>query len=743
MRMTLLQRLLPRAASGWWRCMVAALIFSGWLPPAQPGSFGSDGYVTIVSFVNDGSNRCIAQISQVPAYYIPYAPSYWRGMLITGESPDTLGCTKVDDSQLPPGMLGPAFFFNDAADDISTLQLQAQFREGERLHGSDQFVIQILRAGKVIREIASSGTGAEIRLDRESVALDAGVAYTIRQTRAPGSHSPATHYVSTLVCENRTGRGGPMRVADGSEAQITPLKDHTIHCSFRFAPRAPMLQMMLKTLGGTKVFTVEGLSNASSLNRGGGYRIGTNAEGKPVSGAVVPLDEIDKRVDLRIRSGHAWVWQQVQCFSADAESSTAPLRHFGEMVDDVLMIPASEVRGAADIWCTLEANYIGVNISGQVLMDIGIDAGIPHDAVRNGGESGLQGMEVALTNCAGQRHDLTVTRSDGTFRLDAAHLQTDQDVCVELPLPGAFQLVSLDVGNSPAWIDTNVPFTQLRWVHRASRGHSGLVFGVAPVSTLSAGGLLQLAPDDAMTQAFIYTNGSEASVTFQLEQSEADKRAGWVQLLYEDPTCDGLLQPDHALIAGPLPAGPGGRICLIAKVIGPPASGQGMQLRSRLAVREVLETPTLAGLQRVQELHSKMFTLVAEQGLSLRKEWRKVLRCPPSPEVSIVDPTGYSTIGVARPGESVEYRLTYKNPGAAPVRNVMLHDAVPAYTHFESAHCLRTPPTGISACAVTVQPLPGAESGAIAWSLLDDGSSQPGLGPNAGGSVSFCLRVQQ
>ncbi len=88
---------------------------------------------------------------------------------------------------------------------------------------------------------------------------------------------------------------------------------------------------------------------------------------------------------------------------------------------------------------------------------------------------------------------------------------------------------------------------------------------------------------------------------------------------------------------------------------------------------------------------------------------------------------------IARPGDYLIYTITYSNPGGAPLSNIVIQDATPAWTLFDSATCA-SPGAGITGCTLT-QPASGA-AGAVSWTLAG------ALAPGGSGSVSYRVRVE-
>jgi uncharacterized repeat protein (TIGR01451 family) len=115
---------------------------------------------------------------------------------------------------------------------------------------------------------------------------------------------------------------------------------------------------------------------------------------------------------------------------------------------------------------------------------------------------------------------------------------------------------------------------------------------------------------------------------------------------------------------------------------------------------------------------------VAGAGLTLMKSVRNVTQGGVA-----------GTANTARPGDVLEYMITYANTASTTVMMVVISDNTPAFTNFSVAGCGLPLPAALTSCAVTVQPMVGV-GGNIQWKLT-------GL-LNAGqtGNVTFRVTVQ-
>lgn len=199
-------------------------------------------------------------------------------------------------------------------------------------------------------------------------------------------------------------------------------------------------------------------------------------------------------------------------------------------------------------------------------------------------------------------------------------------------------------------------------------------------------------------------------VTFTAARSPEASAAGWTHVLYRDLNANGQIDPGDPVLDGAFTVAEREQLALVAKVFVPVAAPFGardvLTLRAEFVLSEDTATTVL--------LRTDTTTVGAEAtaGLTLAKQVDK---------------------DRVRPGETLSYTLTYTNQGAAPLREVVIHDATPAYTHFVSA-AAGPLPNGLSAVTVTA---PGAgEAGALRWTFTGE------LAPGASGAVTFTVRVE-
>jgi uncharacterized repeat protein (TIGR01451 family) len=92
------------------------------------------------------------------------------------------------------------------------------------------------------------------------------------------------------------------------------------------------------------------------------------------------------------------------------------------------------------------------------------------------------------------------------------------------------------------------------------------------------------------------------------------------------------------------------------------------------------------------------------------------------------------TSNTARPNDILEYSITYTNTSSGLLSTIVITDATPAFTLYQSAACTTPAPGNITSCAVTAQPAFNG-AGSVVWTL---GGSLLSAGT---GTVTYQVRV--
>jgi uncharacterized repeat protein (TIGR01451 family) len=276
----------------------------------------------------------------------------------------------------------------------------------------------------------------------------------------------------------------------------------------------------------------------------------------------------------------------------------------------------------------------------------------------------------------------------------------------------------------------------LTWATAASS--NGIDFGDVPPSLFGASGAKTGVPGSGVSYAHTFTAGTAGTVVFTIPSTSASPaNPNWSQLIYADPTCSGALQPGATLLFPPAGTGQalnaGENACVIVQQLIPADAPQGAtnQVDVRADFTFAAATPSLSATYSLADV-----TTVGSAALDLKKEVRNV-----------TTNGAFGANNQARPGDVLEYRITFTNNAAAPITDLAISDTTPAYSTFLSADTAPLP-ASLTAC-VKNTPANPAPAPAVACSAIQAASGTGPikwtftgpLDPGASGSVTFQVTV--
>lgn len=373
-------------------------------------------------------------------------------------------------------------------------------------------------------------------------------------------------------------------------------------------------------------------------------------------------------------------------------------------------VRAGVAVAAADLSDQDVGLFNGSRISGIVFRDDGTGAGVANDGAPQGAEAAVVAARVRLTSaaCAGGPCDSALTDGAGAFAL-----------WLPAATAGAVQVVET---NPVAWLSTGAtvgttggtytrPTDAIAFTAGVGVVYTGLAFGDVPANQLVAAGAQAGPPGGVLFYPHTFTAGSAGTVTFSLTRAPSPSIPGWSADLFRDLDCDGTVDAGEPLLTAPVAATTGQTLCLVLRHTIPSGAPGGAQETVTIGAGfdYVNAAPALAS----SVVLGDVTTAIAGGGLQIVKS---------------VDVT------TARPGDTIQYTITYTNPGADPLTSIVIQDATPAFTVFDSASCGGLG-NGLAGCGVTTAPASGG-TGSVVWTL------NGALAPGGSGTVTFRVRVQ-
>jgi uncharacterized repeat protein (TIGR01451 family) len=243
------------------------------------------------------------------------------------------------------------------------------------------------------------------------------------------------------------------------------------------------------------------------------------------------------------------------------------------------------------------------------------------------------------------------------------------------------------------------------------------------VNTFLTDGAQTGVPGTTVLYTHVFNAGLTGTVSFATTDIPSPNIAGWTNSIFRDTNCNGVLDgaEGSSTLTGSVAVAPGSQVCLVIKSSIPAAAPYN-------ALDNITVTATFTPTVGPNILYTRQdITTVGSTsgaGLTLTKTVRNVTQGGAA-----------GTTNTARPGDVLEYIITYSNAASTSVMTVVISDNTPAFTNFTTAACGTPLPAALTACAVTILPMVGA-GGNIQWTLTGS------LNPGQSGTVAFTVTVQ-
>jgi len=373
-------------------------------------------------------------------------------------------------------------------------------------------------------------------------------------------------------------------------------------------------------------------------------------------------------------------------------------------------IRAGVVVGAVDVSGLDFGLWHGGRVAGVVHRDDGGAGGTANDGARQGGEAAVAGVRVRLASaaCAGGACDSALTDGAGAFALwfpDAAVGAAAEMREVD---PAGW----LSTGGGPG--TTGGAYARgpdaVTFMPAAGAVSTGVAFGDVPANALQPNGARAGIPGAVVVHPHVFTAGSAGTVSFTLSQSPSPAIPGWSATLVQDLDCDSGLDAGEPVVAAPLAVSAGQTLCLLVRHQIPAGAPDGAV--EAVAIDAGFDYTNAAPALAASVTASDVTTVSGGGALEVVKT------------VDLVS---------ARSGDVLTYTITYRNLGADPVSAIVIQDATPPWTTFDSAAC-GTLGAGLGGCGLTSAPALGG-TGAVAWTMTGS------LAPGGQGTVTFRVRV--
>jgi uncharacterized repeat protein (TIGR01451 family) len=354
--------------------------------------------------------------------------------------------------------------------------------------------------------------------------------------------------------------------------------------------------------------------------------------------------------------------------------------------------------------------FHGSLVSGTVFKDTGTGvAGTANNGVLDSGETGVSAVSVRATDGGSTVYDTAQTASDGSYTLFIAPGATT--VAVIKTNPAKYISTGAQVGATGGSYNRS---TDTLTFTKAGEGlFTGINFGIVPVNTFAGDQAQQGLPGAVLFYPHTFAPGTAGQITFTTLSTASPTAVNFTRVLYQDTNCNGVIDAGEPVISGAVSITAGTNFCLVVKEMIP--NGAPFNATDNATITASFTytnaTPALAATYTVRDLST--VGTPSNAGLRLEKSVDKA---------------------TALPGTNLTYTVTFMNDSSAPLSNLKINDATPAFTTFVSATCPGTLPNNLTGCSV-VAPAAGA-TGDIQWTFTGI------LGPAQTGTVVFVVKIQ-
>ncbi len=354
----------------------------------------------------------------------------------------------------------------------------------------------------------------------------------------------------------------------------------------------------------------------------------------------------------------------------------------------------------------------GTMLTGRSFNDNGAAGGTANDGIINGGEVGLAGGQIRLTDAAGTTtYDSTVSGASGDFSLFVPSSLA----------PGA-QLKVIEV-NASGYLSTggnpgNTGGTYDRATDAITFTYLGTNYQALQFGNVAENNFLNDSQQTGLPGSFVlhshtFVANSAGQLSFSMVGVPNPSLSGWTPVMYLDANCNAQVEPTEQPMVAPLSVVAGQQICILIKDSIPltaPFNAQ-HQITITAEFQYAGANPPL----------SRTFTRTA----------LTIVGNPSSAGLTLAKSVDKQT---ALPGETLIYTITYSNNSSEPLNNIVVFDSTPAFTSFLSATAGALP-ANLSAVIISS---PGVgNSGPIQWNFTGT------LAPGQTSTVTFSVLVSQ
>ncbi|WP_283598323.1 GEVED domain-containing protein [Photobacterium phosphoreum] len=379
-------------------------------------------------------------------------------------------------------------------------------------------------------------------------------------------------------------------------------------------------------------------------------------------------------------------------------------------------------------------------LSGFVFEDNGAGgATAAHDGVIDGDEIGLGNFTVNVTfNDAGvtgvNSGDVIatdITSGNGSYQFEIGVDFANKNLLLNvIKQANWIDISESDVSIVPQVTSSAVIDSEMTVNANAGDNITELNFGKVKEPRMEPDNFTEAEPGKPVLFEHKFTAATAGTVDFSIiNEMTEPANDDWSSSLYLDNDCNGIIDGADVVITAAIPVSGNTAICLLSKVFVPANASLNAQYNYEIEANMVFEDSIGTG-HGVTRLVLDSDTVRATYSGAGELKLEKTVQ-------NITQSSAASASNTGKPGDVLEYVITYSNIGSGPIKEITVFDTTPAFSLLNTAVDCSGVPASLACAVSTPNGMNSAGyQGEVKWILTNE------LQPGESGTVSYQVVIE-
>ncbi len=379
-------------------------------------------------------------------------------------------------------------------------------------------------------------------------------------------------------------------------------------------------------------------------------------------------------------------------------------------------------------------------LSGFVFEDNGAGgATAAHDGVIDGDEIGLGNFTVNVTfNDAGvtgvNSGDVIatdITSGNGSYQFEIGVDFANKNLLLNvIKQANWIDISESDVSTVPQVTSSAVIDSEMTVNANAGDNITELNFGKVKEPRMEPDNFTEAEPGKPVLFEHKFTAATAGTVDFSIiNEMTEPANDDWSSSLYLDNDCNGIIDGADVVITAAIPVSGNTAICLLSKVFVPANASLNAQYNYEIEANMVFEDSIGTG-HGVTRLVLDSDTVRATYSGAGELKLEKTVQ-------NITQSSAASASNTGKPGDVLEYVITYSNIGSGPIKEITVFDTTPAFSLLNTAVDCSGVPASLACAVSTPNGMNSAGyQGEVKWILTNE------LQPGESGTVSYQVVIE-